>query len=31
MVGPIINGAWGVGTALLLVLGMGMTRNTRST
>lgn len=31
MVGLIINGAWGIGTALLLVLGMGMTRNTRST
>ncbi len=30
MTGLIINGAWGVGTALVLLLGLRMTRNTRS-
>jgi hypothetical protein len=30
MTGLIINGAWGVGTALFLALGIGMTRNARS-
>jgi hypothetical protein len=30
MTGLIINGAWGLGTALFLVLGNGMTRNIRS-
>jgi hypothetical protein len=26
MIGPIINGAWGVGTAIFLLLGLRMTR-----
>ncbi|HET6492293.1 MAG TPA: hypothetical protein VFG44_04895 [Burkholderiales bacterium] len=30
MTGLIINGAWGVGTALFFALGIGMTRNGRS-
>jgi hypothetical protein len=30
MTGLIINGAWSVGTALFLALGIGMTRNARS-
>jgi hypothetical protein len=29
LVGPIINGAWGIGTAFFLALGMAMTRNAR--
>jgi hypothetical protein len=30
MTGLIINGAWGLGTALFIALGIGMTRNMRS-
>ena len=29
LVGPIVNGAWGIGTAFFLALGMAMTRNAR--
>ena len=30
LVGPIVNGAWGIGTALFLALGMAMSRNART-
>ena len=30
LTGPIINGAWGLGTAIMLVLGTGLTRRARA-